>query len=118
MSWTEVYKETIDYTYTVNKALQTVFEARAAVRDSITYERYLRAVEALHVILVPRLRPPEAGELLRRAAERDPDYGYYTVEGLKRLDEAVQLILEKLEEAGILIKKRQMLVGGEVDAEA
>ena len=101
----------------MNRALQTVFEARAAVRDSMTYERYLRAVEALHVILVPRLRPPEAEKLLEEASQRDPDYGYYTFEGLRKLDRAVQLILESLDQAGLLLKKKRTLEGGELGEE-
>ena len=96
--------ETLDYVYTINRALQKVFDARAAVRDSMTYEDYLRAVEALYVILLPRLRPRGVKELLRKAAERDPDYGYYTLEGLEALDKAVELIIEVLDRNRLLLR--------------
>jgi len=96
--------ETIDYVYTINQALQKVFEARAAVRDSISFERYLRAVEALYVILIPKLRPKKAEELLKKARERDSEFGYYTLDNLESLDKAVELIIDVLDKNRLLIK--------------
>ena len=85
--------ETIDYVYTINLALQKVFEARAQLSDSITYERYLRVVEALYAILAPRLRSSRVKELIEKAKRRDPE-GFYTSEGVEALDKAVELILD------------------------
>lgn len=96
--------ETIDYVHTINRALQEVFEARRSVRDSFSLERYMRAVEALYVILVPRLRHRRVQELLRRARRRDPEYGYYTEESLEALDEAVSIILDVLDRNKLLIR--------------
>lgn len=116
MSWTEIPRETIDYTHTVNRALQAVFDARSQVHDSFSYERYLKAVEALYIILLPSLRPPDVEELLKEASRRDPEYGYYTVSGLSKLDRAVTSIVSRLDESGLLMKKKQVLTGGEIDA--
>ena len=96
--------ETIDYVHTINIALQKVFEARMGVRDSITFERYLKAVESLYVILIPRLRPRKVRELLRKARARDSEFGYYTQENLEALDEAVGLIIDTLDRNRLLIK--------------
>ena len=96
--------ETIDYVATINQAIQKVFEARASVRDSISFERYLRAVEALYVILIPKLRPAKAKELLREAAKRDPEFGYYTLDNLEKLDKAVELIIDVLDRNKLLIR--------------
>jgi len=96
--------ETIDYVYTINLALQRVFEARANVRDSISFERYLRAVEALYVILIPKLRPAKVKEFLERARKRDDEFGYYTQENLNALDKAVELIIDVLDRNRLLIR--------------
>ena len=96
--------ETIDYVYTINKALQAVFEARASVRDSMSFERYLRAVEALIVILIPKLRPRGLRMLMEKAKRRDPEYGFFTWENVEALDKAVELIVETLDRNKLLIK--------------
>lgn len=96
--------ETIDYVHTINKALQRVFEARVKVYDSITYEEYLRAVEALTVILLPRIRPRDYKKLLEKAKQRDKTYGFYTAESLDFLDRLVEKIVESLDKANLLIK--------------
>ena len=95
--------ESIDYVYTINLALQKVLEARAEVRDSITFERYLRAVESLYVILIPRLRNPRIRDLLKEARKRDED-GLITEENLEMLDKAVELILETLDRNSLLLR--------------
>ena len=96
--------ETIDYTYTINKALQRIFEARARVHDSVTYEEYLSTVKALVVILVPRLRPRGIDELFEKAEKRDPVYGFYTQESLQALDKIVELVVDTLDANRLLIK--------------
>ncbi len=96
--------ETVDYVYTINLALQKVFEARASVRDSVSFERYLRAVEALYTILIPRLRPRKVEELLRKARERKGRFGCYTRENLAILDRAVEMILDVLDRNRLLIR--------------
>ena len=96
--------ETLDYTNTINVALQRIFEARAGVRDSMSYERYLRAVEALYVILIPKLRSKGVNELLKKARKRDSEYGFYTLENLEYLDKAVEKIIDVLDRNKLLIK--------------
>jgi len=95
--------ESVDYVYTVNLALQRVLEARAEVRDSITFERYLRAVEALYTILIPRLRNPRIRDLLKEARKRGED-GLITEENLEALDKAVELVLETLDRNHLLLR--------------
>lgn len=105
MSETKFYPyETVDYVYTINRALQRVFDARAQVSDSLTYEQYLRTVEALVTILVPRLRPRNVGQLLEKARERDQLYGYYTRDSLAALDKLVEEIVEVLDKNRLLIR--------------
>jgi len=84
-------------------ALQRVFEARAQLSDSITYERYLRVVEALYAILAPRLRSSRVKELIEKAKRRDPE-GFYTSEGVEALDKAVELILDTLDRNHLLMR--------------
>jgi hypothetical protein len=99
----------IDYIYIINLALQKVLEARAEVRDAITFERYLRAVEALYAILIPKLKNPKIKELLKEARKHS-EGGLITEENLESVDRAVELILEALD-------KNYMLMKGEVHEE-
>ena len=80
-----------------------MFEARAQLSDSITYERYLRVVEALYAILAPRLRSSRVKELIEKAKRRDPE-GFYTSEGVEALDKAVELILDTLDRNHLLMR--------------
>ena len=96
--------ETVDYVATINQALQRVFEARSQVRDSLSFERYMRAVEALYVILLPRLRPKGLNELMSKARVRDEEFGFFTLDSLEALDKAVELIVESLDRNHLLIR--------------
>jgi len=90
--------ETIDYVATINKALQRVFEARASIRGTdyaFSFERYLRAVEALITILLPRLRPRDAARLLEEARKR---------RAVKILDELVSQVIDALDRNRLLIR--------------
>ena len=98
-----VPRESVDYVYTVNLALQSVLEARARVKDAVTFEEYLRAVEALYVILIPRLRDRRVKDLIERAKVRGEDL-LITEENLELLDRAVEMILEVLDRNNLLIR--------------
>jgi len=104
MSSTFIPYESVDYTYTINKALLAVFEARANVKDSMTFERYLATVEALYTILIPSLKSDKVAKLIEKAKARNPKFKSYTAENLKHLDEAVAKIIEVLNNHNLLLR--------------
>ena len=112
MSFKEEFRQVLGYTEVLSMALLDVFRRRAAINLSIRYEfkksfiRYLTAVEALNVILLPSLRPEGVGEELEEVRRSEP-----SLEGLRKLDSVVESILQRLDRAGILVRKDVLLTG-------
>ena len=112
MSFKEEFRQVLSYTEVLSMALLEVFRKRAAINLSIRYEfkksfmRYLTAVEALHTVLLPSLRPEGIGDELEEVRRSEP-----SLASLKRLDMVVEKILQRLDRAGILVRKDLLLTG-------
>ena len=102
------YRETIDYGYVINRALLEIFNRRSMLggskhRFNVWFDRYLRAIEALYVILTPKLKPSDFWSRVSTARQK---------RSVVILDEILEEIIGKLERSGILIKRRVLEVGG------
>ncbi len=112
MSFREEFRQVMSYVNVLSEALLDVFRKRASIDLSIRYSfkksfiRYLTAVEALNVILLPSLRPERISETLRSIRSSEP-----SLEGLRKLDGVVEAILNNLDKAGVLIRKSVLLTG-------
>jgi len=108
----EEFKQVLGYTEVLSMALLEVFRRRAAINLSIRYEfkksfmRYLTAVEALHTVLLPSLRPDGVAEVLEGIRHSEP-----SLQSLRRLDSVVEAMLQRLDKAGILVRKESLLTG-------
>ncbi len=96
--------EVVDYVHVINSALNETRRRRANIDPSTgtslerTAWEYCIAVEALYVHLIPELRTARMRELLVRARKAS---GW---EKVRLADQALELILEKLNQAGLLIR--------------
>ncbi len=102
--------ETADYVNVINNALNETRRRRASLDPSTgnslerTAWEYAIAVEALYVHLVPELRRTRMRELLVQARRAS---GW---EKVRLADEALSLMLEVLNEAGLLIRGERVEV--------
>jgi len=118
VSLKEEFRQVLGYTEVLSTALLEVFRKRAAITFSIRYEfkqsflRYLTAVEALYTVLLPSLRPPDVKGELERIRRSEP-----SLDSIERLDKVVEMILQRLDRAGILVRKDVLLVGSYADSE-
>ncbi len=101
----ERYRETIDYTWALARQLDRIAEARSKLHGKVMraeYERrlaeYRSTVYTLYMLLPPRAR------------QRLPDPKGYS---LRDLDNWVAEAIGVLDKLGLLIRKRETLVGGD-----
>ncbi len=106
--------DSVDYTYVINRALLRISEARANIDSSakfnfeVTCSSYLRAVEALLIILLPKLRPNKSAEKIDDAKSKFY-IGDYT-ECIQILDKIVEETLEKLNKNHLLLRGEEIRV--------
>lgn len=112
MSFIQQYLQYVDYVSVLSRALDRVAEARAKINTSSKYafetslKNYMRAVEALYVILLPSLEPGNIRRQLLEARKCNP-----SAKAIELLDSIVKNILQELDRKNILLRKRLIEVG-------
>lgn len=112
MSFIQQYLQYVDYVSVLSRALDRVAEARAKINTSSKYafetslKNYMRAVEALYVILLPSLEPGNIRQQLLEARKHNP-----SAKAIELLDSIVKNILQELDRKNILLRKRLIEVG-------
>ena len=103
--------ESVDYTYVINKALLRISERRSNIDSTMKYKfrasvwEYLRSVEALIVILIPKIRPKDHRSKIVEAKNMILS---------EKLDEATEILDKLVEDALVSLSREGLLMRGEV----
>ena len=103
------YKETVDYTWVIARALDRVLESYAAVSYDTPgpgIRKLLMAVRALYAAVRPLVAPEIGGRLAE--ADRLVRSGRHR-QALQAIDDIIHDILEELDRRGLLIRSKRLM---------